>query len=194
MRCNIRAGGDFMKTRSQIALEALDEVAHRLERKWGVDRLPRLVPNDLAEKFWRQKAKLDAQILEEATAGFANVEREAGRMVNAWRALDKAAEVAGADQASGQCLTARMSDGRSLVICGDLEGCQVWRQQNPGSAAAVWSMEEVVRVLEGFDLVNRTKHLFDGAVIGEVRVDPERLKPKVDWQKGDNLPDYMMAG
>jgi hypothetical protein len=182
------------KSRSQIALEALDEVAHRLERKWGVDRLPRLVPNDLAERFWRQKEKLDAEILEEATAGFANVEREAGRMSNAWRALDRAAEAAGADQASGQWMAARMSDGRSLVICGDLEGVQVWRQQNAGSAAAVWSMEEVVRVLEGFDLVNRTKHLFDGAVVDEARVNPERVKPKVDWQKGDNLPDYMMAG
>ena len=182
------------KSRSQIALEALDEVAHRMERRWGIDRLPRLVPNDLAEKFWRQKAKLDEQIVEEATAGFANVEREAQRMVNAWRALDAAAEAAGADQASGQWMAARMSDGRSLVICGDLEGCQAWRQQNPDSAAAVWTMEEVVRVLEGFDLVNRTKHLFDGAVIDEVRVDPERVKPKVNWAKGDNLPDYMMAG
>jgi hypothetical protein len=71
---------------------------------------------------------------------------------------------------------------------------QVWRQQNPDSAAAVWSMEEIVRVLEGFDLVNRTKHLFDGAVVEEARVDPERVKPKVDWAKGDPMPDYMMAG
>jgi hypothetical protein len=186
--------GDGMKTRSQIALEQLDEVAHRMERKWGVDRLPRLVPNDLAERFWRQKGKLDNEILEEATAGFANVEREAGRMLNAWMALDRAAEAAGADQASGRYLTARMSDGRSLVICGDLEGMQVWLDQNRGSAAAVWSMEEIVRVLEGFDLVNRTKHLFDGAVVEEARVDPERVKPKVDWRAGDQLPDYMMAG
>ena len=183
-----------MKTRSQIALEALDEVAARMERHWGVDRLPKLVPVALAEKFWRQKEKLDAEITEEATAGFANVEREAQRMTNAWMALNAAAEAAGADPASAKFLTARMSDGRSLVICSDLDGMGHWLRQNPDSAAAVWTMEEVVRVLEGFDLVNRTKHLFDGAVVQEVRVDPERVKPVVAWAKGDELPDYMMAG
>lgn len=177
-----------MKSRSQIAIEALDEVAGQMERKWGVGRLPRLVPVDLAEKFWRQVEKLNAQITEEATAGFANVEREAQRMANAWMALDAAAEAAGADHASAQYLTARMSDGRSLVICSDLEGMGVWLKQNPDSAAAVWTMEEVARVLEGFDLVNKTKHLFDGAVIEEVRVDPERMKPPVVWSKGDELP------
>lgn len=184
-----------MKSRSQIALEALDEVAATMERRWGVDRLPRLVPVDLAERYWRQKGKLDQAITEEATGGsVANVEHEAGRMRNAWMALDAAAVAAGADHASGQYLTARMSDGRSLVICGDSEGMSQWLHQNRGSAAAVWTMEEVVRVLEGFDLVNRTKHLFEGAVIDAVRVDPERVKPRVDWQKGDQLPDYMMAG
>lgn len=183
------------KSRSQLALEALDEVAHQMERKWGVGRLTRLVPIDLAERFERQLAKLNAAITEEATGGsVASVEHEAGRMVNAWRALNAAAEAAGADPVSGQYLTARMSDGRSLVICGDLEGMSHWLHQNRGSAAAVWTMEEVVRVLEGFDLVNRTKHLFEGAVVGEVRVDPERVRPKVDWAEGDRLPDYMMAG
>lgn len=177
-----------MKSRSQIAIEALDEVAGQMERKWGVDRLPRLVPVDLAEKFHRQVEKLNAEITEEVTAGFANVEREAQRMVNAWRALDAAAEAAGADHASAQYMTARMSDGRSLVICGDLTGMGVWRQQNPDSAAAVWTMEEVARVLEGFDLVNKTKHLFGGAVLEEVRVDPEKLKPPVVWSRGDELP------
>jgi hypothetical protein len=177
-----------MKSRSQIAIEALDEVAHRMERKWGVDRLPRLVPNDLALKFWRQVGKLNVEIVEEATAGIANVEQEAGRMVNAWMALDAAAEAAGADRASGQYLTARMSDGRSLVICGDLEGVAVWRQQNPDQAAAVWSMQEVATVLEGLDLVNRTKHLFDGAVVEAARVD---LAKAYDWGRGDPMPVEM---
>lgn len=186
----------MVKTRSQIAVERLDEVAHAMERKWGVGRLPRLVDVDLAEKFWRQVEKLNGEILEEATAGFANVEREAGRMVNAWMALDRAAEAAGADRASARYLTARMSDGRLMAVCASYEGIEdvvrEWRQHNKGMAAAVWTIDEVARVLEGFDLVNRTKHLFDGATVQEVRVDPERL---VNWKRGDELPDsLMMAG
>lgn len=184
-----------MKSRSQIAIEALDETAGAMERKWGVGRLPRLVPVDLAEKFHRQVEKLNAEIVEEATAGFANVEREAGRMRNAWMALDAAAEAGGAAPASAKYMTARMQDGRLLVICADPEGHGVAAREYAGTAAAVWSMEEVARVLEGFDLVNRTKHLFDGAVVEEVRVDPERTKPPVVWSKGDELPmDMLGAG
>lgn len=176
-----------MKTRSQIAIEALDEVASRMERKWGVGRLPKLVGVDLAERFYRQVDKLNGAIVEEATGGsVANVEVEAGRMVNAWMALDGAAVAVQADQASGRCMGSRMSDGRLLVICEDLEAMGVWRQQNAEQGAAVWTIDEVVAVLEGFDLVNRTKHLFEGAVVEEVRV-----KPEVNWRRGDELPDDM---
>ncbi len=176
-----------MKSRSDLAIERLDEVASRMERKWGVGRLPKLVSVDLAEKFERQKGKLDAAITEEATGGsMANTEYEAGRMVNAWVALDAAAEAAGADLASSKYLTARMSDGRFLVICSDPDGMGHYLRQNSGTAAAVWTMGEVASVLEGFDLVNRTKHLFEGAIIEEVRVDS--TKPRVNWARGDELP------
>jgi len=152
----------MLRSRSQIAIEALDEVAASMETKWGVSRLPKLVSVDLAERFYRQADKLNDAIAEECTGGsVANVEYEAGRMVNAWMALDAAAEAAGRGPATGQCMAARMSDGRSLVICDDLEGAHVWRQQNPDQPAALWTLEEIVRVLEGFDLVNRTKHLFE---------------------------------
>lgn len=177
----------MMKTRSQLAIEALDEVASRMERKWGVGRLPRLVSIDLAERFYRQKGKLDDAITDEVTGGsMANVEFEAGRMVNAWMALDAAAVAAGADPASGSYMTARLSDGRSLVVCVDLEGMGHFLQQNPDRSAAVWTMDEVARVLEGFDLVLRTKHLFEGAIVEEVRV-----KPEVNWRRGDELPEEM---
>lgn len=178
-----------MKSRSQIAVEALDEVASHMEAKWGVDRLPRLVPVDLAERFHRQVEKLNLAITEEATGGsMANVEYEAGRMFNAWMALDAAAVAAGQAPASGQWMAARMSDGRSLVICDDLEGAHLWRQQNPDQPAALWTLEEIVRVLEGFDLVNRTKHLFEGAVVEDARA-----SSKVNWARGDEMPEDMRS-
>lgn len=171
------------KSRAEIALERLDEVASRCERTWGVDRLPRLVAVDLAERFYRQKGKLDDVVVAGSPA---DQEYEAGRMFNAWMALDAAARAAGAEPASGRYLTARLSDGRSLVISVDLEGVGHFRRQNPDQSAAVWTMDEIVRVLEGFDLVLRTKHLFEGAIVEEVRV-----KPEVNWRRGDELPEDM---
>jgi hypothetical protein len=176
-----------MKTRSQIAIEALDEAARYCEAKWGVDRLPKLVSVDLAERFDRQLKKLNHAIDEECTGGsIANVEYEAGRMFNAWMALDAAAEAAGAVLLDGAWMAARMADGRSMVICRDLESAQFWRQQNPDQAAALWTLPEIVHVLEGFDLVNRTKHIFEGAVVEDARA-----SNRVNWARGDELPDDM---
>ncbi len=172
-----------MKTRAQIAIERLDEVAHQMERKWGVGRLPRLVSVDVAERFWSQLRKLNAAITDGSPA---DQEVEAGRMVNAWVALDGLAEAAGAEHASAKYLTALMSDGRLLAISGASEGMQDFIKQNQGQGAVVWMMDEIVRVLEGFDLVNQTKHLFDGA-----RVEAVKPGQSIDWTKGDELPDYM---
>lgn len=173
-----------MKSRSQIAIERLDEVANQCELRWGIGRLPKLVPIDLAERFYRQKAKLDEAINEEATGGsVANVEFEANRMVNAWMALNGSAEADGADPLNGTMLEARLSDGRLLVICARPE---MAREAARDRSAAVWTIDEVARVLEGFDLVMRTKHLFEGAIVEEVRV-----RPDVNWRRGDELPDDM---
>lgn len=172
-----------MKSRADIAIERLDEVAHQAERRWGIDRLPKLVPVDLAERFYRQKAKLDDAILGGSPA---DQEYEAGRMVNAWMALGAAAEAAGAAPASGRYMTAKFADGRLCVVVEDLEAMQVYRQQHDGVGAAVWTVDEIAKVLEGFDLVNRTKHLFEGAVVDDVRA-----RPSFDWKRGDELPMEM---
>lgn len=181
-----------MKTRSQIALEQLDEVAATCERRWGVGRLPRLVPVDLATRFHAQVEKLNLAITEEATGGsMATVEYEAGRMVNAWRALDAAAEAAGAFELDPGRLEARLPNGRLLVVCGDpVEARRIVRDDRE---AVVWSMDEIARVLWQFEMVNDAKTVWPGARVEEVRVDPERLKPPVDWNKGDELPDALKA-
>lgn len=181
-----------MKTRSQIAVEALDEVAARMESKWGVGRLPKLVPVDLAERYWRQLDKLNAAITDEATGGsVANVEYEAGRMRNAWTVLDATAEAAGALPLSPRTLEARLEDGRLLVISGDPEGA--WQAARDNRSATVWTVEEIARVLWQFEMVNEAKRVFPGATVTAARVDPERLKPPIDWTKGDDLPEGLRA-
>lgn len=178
------------RSRSQIALEALDEVAASMERRWGVDRLPRLVPVDLAERFWRQKAKLDAAITEEATGGsVANTEYEAGRMVNAWKALDAAAEAQGAQTLAPTLLEGRLPDGRLLIVCADQTAAH--RIAGDHRGATVWSMEEIAHVLWQFEMVNDAKVVWPGARVENARVDPERLKPPVDWRQGDELPETL---
>ena len=44
------------------ALATVDEVAHAMERKWGIGRLERLVEPDLAAKFVSAQEKLNKAI------------------------------------------------------------------------------------------------------------------------------------
>lgn len=174
---------DFQIYRHVMA--QLDEVASAMEAKWGVDRLPRLVAADLAEKFYSQLTKLNAAI---EVGSPADIEHHAGRMQNAWRALDAAAEAAGAVPLSIKALEARMPDGRLLVVVsGTVEH---WAAARAYRGCVVWNMEELARVLSDFELVNKAKTTLEGAIVNDTR---PALKPAVDWSVGDELPQSMMA-
>ena len=181
-----------MKSPAQIAIEALDEVARAHELKWGVGRLPALVAAfdpDLAARFWSQLEKLNAAC---ETGYLEGQVREARRMRAAWMALDAAAEAAGADPISPRRIEGRLEDGRLLVVVDGPEGAGTVTNDN--RAAVVWTIEEIARVLWRFELVNDAKTVWPGAKVEQVRVDPERVKPKVDWRKGDELPVDMLMG
>lgn len=180
-----------MKSAAQIAIEALDEVAHQMELRWGVGRLPALVAgfdSDLAQKFWSQLDKLNAACV---TGALDEQEIQATRMRAAWVRLDREAEAAGCEPLNPKFMEARLPDGRVLVVCADLASAH--RMANDNRAAVVWSLEEVVRVAWGHDLLNEAKTLWPGATVREVRVDPESTKPPIDWSKGDDLPEGLKA-
>ena len=183
------------KSASQIAIEALDEVARRHELKWGIGRLPRVVPQDLAAKFHSQAAKLNAAIEDQVTGGGWEADDavilHANRMQNAWMALDASAEAAGADPLVPGYMEGRLPDGRLLIVCSGPESAH--RMANDNRAAVVWSMEEICRVLWNFEMVNDAKMVWPGAKVEQVRVDPERTKPPVDWKHGDDLPQSLLG-
>src|SRR6187455_446643 len=85
-----RSHGGFIAGRSYI--DGADQTAAEMEAKWGVDRLRLLVSPDLREKFDRQRYLFNQAIWH---GELEVVRREAGRMVTAWLALDKAATAAG---------------------------------------------------------------------------------------------------
>jgi hypothetical protein len=180
-----------MKSAAQLAIEALDEVARACEVKWGVGRLDRLVAAfdpDLAQRFRNQLGKLNAAI---DTGYLEEQETQANRMRAAWLRLDQEAEAHGCQPISPKRLEVLLPDGRLLVVVDGPEGA--WTVAHEDRAAVVWSMEEIARVLFNFELVNDAKAKWTGCHVENVRVDPERTRPKVDWSKGDELPDALKA-
>lgn len=176
------------KSRSQIALEALDEIARRCELRWGPGRLPKLVPAEWAAKFHGQAGKLNAAC---EVGAEEQIEEHATRMAAAWNKLDGLAEAAGADPISPKRIEGRLPDGRLLIVVDGPESA--WRVANDDRMATVWSIDELVRVLWNFEMVNDSKMVFPGARVEEVRVDPERVKPPVNWKIGDDLPQSLLG-
>lgn len=163
----------------QAAMGVLDETASAFEKKWGIDRLPRLVDPALAQRFYSQRRKLDDAI--ENKTAYA-VHEEAMRMRNAWMALDKAATEANAMPLSPRCLETVTEDGTCIVIVPDEDAPQI---DTAGRQCVLITLSSVGSLLSETLAHARLKAIgqhFPGAVVQSSRLPPP------DWSRGDDLP------
>ena len=168
----------------RLILDQVDAVAVEMEAKWGVDRLPRLVPTDLAAKFYSQLEKLNAALL---VGSPADREYHGQRMILAWRYLDSEAAKLGAKALDKRQMEGRLPDGRVLIVTDTAENAHAITRDN--RAAVVWSMAEICRVLWKFEMVNEAKVQFEGAEVIECKP----FKADINWANGDDLPDGLKA-
>jgi hypothetical protein len=157
-----RTHGTYIAGRAYI--DGADETAAEMEAKWGCDRLRLLVSPELREKFDRQRYLLNQAIwhgeLEE-------VRREAGRMVNAWVALDRVATVAGKQPLAPEVWEVPLEDGSVAAIVQDY--AQARSVVAEGRAVSVFTLEEIGRLLSNYPEVAKAKMVFPGATITAVR-------------------------
>lgn len=156
-----RSPGTYIAGRAY--LDGADETAVEMEAKWGCDRLRLLVDPSLREKFDRQRYLLNQAIwhgeLEE-------VRREAGRMVNAWQALDRAAEAAGKQPLAPTVWEVGLEDGSVAAIVPD--DAQAHAVVGEGRQLAVYTLEEIGRLLSNYPEIAKAKLVFPGATITRV--------------------------
>ena len=159
-----------------------DEVAVRMERKWGVDRLPRLVPADWADKFYSQAKKFNRAIHEGTVA---DVQVEAERMRNAWNYLDQLATQAGHQTIPvGEWWEVTLGNGDVVAFCRDWDEGRVALAS--GRKLKVYTLSEVARIAEGFPMLAEVKKHFPGAEVVNVRNPPGN--PAYDWSRGCDVP------
>lgn len=146
-------------------INEVDIAARKVEKKWGIGRLRILIDNELRDKFDRQQVKFKMAM---ANGDLANLKVQATRMRNAYAAADNAAHQSGCDPAP-EAWEAVMSDGTLLkVVRSDLEAWSVNASETP---MEVWTMQEVVRLIETqVDEVRALKRRFKGAVLESLRV------------------------
>ena len=146
----------------QNAVDEVDRLAIEAERKWGVGRLRLLVPLELRQKFDSQRARLNAAI---ASADSRRLAEECRRMCNAWRALEKAAEAAGA-KASVDWWEIVGDDGIITVVRTDDE---IQRVPKDGFKRSVWSLEEIAKLIATHPEIKAIKTVFGTAYIEQIK-------------------------
>ena len=147
----------------------LDEVAHKMEMKWGIDRLEKLVTPDLAAKFGVAKAHLDKAIDDNDPA---MVVQKASALIRGWHALDQYAtsqgapiisEVAAAavwnwrDPVSGEAFAIAVDEASARTVGSELD-------------VTVYTLDEIARILahERMKVVNMAKKVFPNSRVKKV--------------------------
>jgi hypothetical protein len=150
---------------AKASLDRLDAVASAMERKWGIDRLPKLVEAQLAVRFRSQAERLDAAIRLNVSAAIV-VQAEA--MLRAWNALETAALKSGWKPLAPAIWESVLpGTGEIITIVRDADDAFAIAKDGRGT---IWTLAEVALAIEAFgDSVRVTKQVFPGAEVTAVR-------------------------
>jgi hypothetical protein len=156
-----RTNGTYIAGRAYI--DGADETACEMEAKWGADRLRLLVDAELREKFDRQRYLFNQAVWHGKLEA---VRREAGRMVNAWLALDRAATTAGKQPLDPAVWEVPLADGSVAAIVPDSARAALVNAE--GRQVAVYTLEEIGRLLSNYPEIAKAKLVFPGATVTQI--------------------------
>jgi hypothetical protein len=172
------------------ALRPLDEIAVKMESKWGNDRLETLVTPETASKFAMVRERLNAAI---DAADVAGVQREAGIMYRGWIALDLEAARLGAEPSPSGVWNVTGDNGTQYrITLTDEDKFGLCAALNRDDAHRVLSIEELLRIYEHSRLaiVREAQKHFPGARItyaGEMRESTKQALGLNEANENDGL-------
>ena len=182
-----RTPGTYISAQAHI--DGADHAAVTMEQKWGVGRLRLLVSPELRDKFDRQRYLLNQAIWH---GDLEAVRVQSARMVAAWQALDKAAPTA--DVLSPEVWEVALADGTVAAIVPDMAAAQA--VMTSGRHVAVYTLEEIGRILSHNTAITEAKLTFPGATVEAVRKPSDPLNRFPDTAGGlddpieDLFPDF----
>lgn len=176
-----RSYGMYIAGRAYV--DEADQTAAQMDAKWGVDRLRRLVSPELREKFDRQRYKLNQAIWH---GDLEQVRIEAGRMVKAYVALDKAAVLAGAAKLEARVQEVALADGSVAAIVPDDDHARL--VQAEGRAVSVYTLAEIARLIDGYPGLAKILQAKPGAKVVAVRRPDDPLQAIDDTGRDIDAP------
>lgn len=177
-----RARTDAENDIVQAWVAKVDQVAHQMERIWGVDRLPGLVSADYAQRFYSQARKFNHAVYHGTAA---DVEAEGTRMQNAWLALNDQAIEMGAKPLDAEWWEVKLPNGKLIAVTRSFTERRLVEQAVQGRQMQVWALEELLNLFTHMEaelkIVANVKNHFDGAKVVDVRTrttsDPASMDP-----------------
>lgn len=173
--------GTFLAGRAIV--DEVDSLASEMDRKWGVDRLRLLVAPEWREKFDRQRVLWNRAI---QNGELEDLRREGPRTVNAWRKLDELAVAVDARPIEPETWEVALEDGSVAVICRTLP--EAFAAAHDGRKAAVYTLEEIGRLLSAYPAIARIKETWPGATVVAARSPDDPLNQITDEELNDALP------
>lgn len=169
-------------------IDPVDYLTSQMEGKWGCGRLRLLVSTSLREKFDRQRYLFNQAIW---YGDLEAVRAQARRMMAAWTALDRAAEINHSLPLPDNHLECAMDDGTVVVI---VPTAADWNESAAaGRQIVVYTLDELARMLSHYREVTRAKQALPGILVERVSRtidDPLNALPTSRPGLDDPLPDF----
>lgn len=178
--------------RLTAALVPIDAAFSASEKKWGVARLERIVSQTTLESYRRGWIAYRAAIdVGDADA----VQAIAPKMIAALAFMDREATQAGHAPLSVDAWEAVLNDGTVLAIVKTMPEAHALANEASGRNRVVYSMAEIARIIEHYEMTNAIKLSFPGATVqpGEKVKSGVQLSEgeAADWAKAEPLHDLL---
>lgn len=150
-------------------IETVREHATIMNRKWGHNRLPHIVPIEWTERFVAQKRKWETACYDCTQACGAGqdeldgVRRHGEAMLRAYGKLDELATAAGHQHLAPQVWSFELDDGTPIAL---VRNRAEIGQFTPGPGVTTWCLEEIGKIISRFpEIVGIKQHFPEAEVI-----------------------------
>jgi hypothetical protein len=145
---------------------AVDAKGRAMDDKWGVGRLPMLVPADVAVRFASQRNKFSEAI---QSWSVPEALKHGEAMERAYAKLDEIALASGASPTPPDQWEFETEEGLVVLVRDKRTIAQV---DTSGRAAAIWSLDEIASVICAHPTLAKAKAHFPGSEVVSVRPKP----------------------
>jgi hypothetical protein len=164
----------------QAWVDELTLCVEGMERKWGAGRLRLMVGPELRERFDRQRYLTNQAIWHGDLEG---VQTQCRRMINGWKALDKAATDAGLERCPTEAWEVVGASGLVHVIVRTIDDAIDYKMGRQN--ACVYTLAEMAVILDALSPVEALKSAFPDAEVVQLRRDVGDALDDVHDTQGD---------